>query len=231
MIGDLSVLALITARGGSKGVPRKNVRLAGGKPLIAWTIEAAKASRTIDRLILSSDDEEIMEAARQWGCQVPFCRPAELSGDTVPSDAVIQHAVKAVGESYDLLVLLQPTSPLRSAADIDACVERLLESGAPTCISVQEAPENPYWMVTLGDDGRIRSFVEQDNRAFRRQDLPTVYATNGAVYAAYCRDILAGGPIMDPASAAYIMPAERSLDVDTEYDFTLADLILTHLSR
>ena len=133
MIGDKSVLALIPARGGSKGVPGKNIRPAGGKPLIAWTIEAAKCSRYIDRLILSTDDPAIVAVAKQFGCDVPFMRPAELATDQADSMVVVRHALQAIGERYDYLVLLQPTSPLRIAADIDAAVERCLQSDAPTC--------------------------------------------------------------------------------------------------
>src|SRR5262245_25182815 len=122
MIDAKRVLGLITARGGSKGVPRKNVRPLGGKPLLAWTIEAARNAPVIDRLILSSDDAEIIEVARAWGCEVPFVRPPELATDTADSVEVVRHALSTLGEDYDYVVLLQPTSPLRTGEDIENCV-------------------------------------------------------------------------------------------------------------
>ena len=128
------VLALITARGGSKGLPRKNVLLAGGKPLIAWTVEAAVSSECIDRVVLTSDDDEIMAAAMAAGCDVPFCRPAHLASDVATSLDVVLHAIDQL-PGYEYVVLLQPTSPLRTAADIDAAFELMLETEAPSCVS------------------------------------------------------------------------------------------------
>ena len=134
MIDGRSVLAIIPARGGSKGVPRKNIRPLGGKPLIAWTIEAAHRSAWIDRLILSSEDQEIIDTACAWGCDVPFVRPAELARDCTPGIDPVLHALKQL-PSFDLVVLLQPTSPLRSAADIDRCIERCQRGGAPAAVT------------------------------------------------------------------------------------------------
>src|SRR5271157_3678171 len=142
MIQNQSVLALIPARGGSKGVPRKNLREIAGKPLIAWAIEAGRQSRYIDRLILSSEDPEIMAQARSWGCEVPFVRPAELARDDTPGMEPVLHALTALPEEYDYVVVLQPTSPLRLAEDIDGCLETCLRQEAPACVTVAEVDQS-----------------------------------------------------------------------------------------
>src|SRR5690242_3805240 len=145
MFRDRSILAIVPARGGSKGVPRKNIRALAGKPLIGYSILAAKASRYIDRCILSSDDEEIISVARAAGCEVPFVRPAELASDAADGLDVVRHALKALPGKYDYVVNLQPTSPLRSTGDIDGAIELCVGTGARTCASVVEAQESPYW--------------------------------------------------------------------------------------
>ena len=136
MINEKTVLAIITARGGSKRVSRKNIRDLAGKPLFAWTVEEAKKSKYIDRLVLSSDDAETIELARQWGCDVPFVRPAEFSMDDTPGIEPILHALEALPECYDFVVLLQPTSPLRGVDDVDRCLEICIESNSPSCVSL-----------------------------------------------------------------------------------------------
>lgn len=231
MIGDKSVLALIPARGGSKGVPGKNIRPAGGKPLIAWTIEAAKCSRYIDRLILSTDDPSIAAVAKQFGCDVPFMRPAELATDQADSMVVVRHALQAIGERYEYLVLLQPTSPLRIAADIDTAVERCLQSNAQTCLSVCEPDKSPYWMMTMAADGTVQQLFPPEQIPTRRQDAPPIFAANGAVYVAPCDYLAAGGDFITAGTIGYVMPKDRSLDIDTELDLKLADFLLTQGQR
>lgn len=225
MIQGKRVLAVITARGGSKGVPRKNVRDLGGKPLIAWTIEAARSSQYLDRIILSSDDAEIIAAAKEWGCEVPFTRPAELARDETPGVEPVLHALTALQEQFDYVVLLQPTSPLRTAADIDGCLERCRELGAPACVSVTEPDKSPWWMYTLEENGRMRPLFPGDAAA-RRQDLPKVYALNGAVYAAERLWLERTRTFVTPETAAYLMPRARSLDIDTELDMVVCGLLL-----
>lgn len=183
MIDGKSVLAIIPARGGSKGVPRKNIRLVAGKPLIAWTIEEAKKSRYIDRLILSSDDREIIEVAEEWGCEAPFVRPAEISQDVTPGIEPVIHAIQSLA-GFDYVVLLQPTSPLRTFMDIDGCLELCVQKGIPACVSVVEPEKSPYWMYKLDADGRMQPLLETGQNFERRQDLPKVYVLNGAVYVA-----------------------------------------------
>jgi CMP-N,N'-diacetyllegionaminic acid synthase len=231
MIGGKSVLALIPARGGSKGVPGKNIRPAGGKPLIAWTIEAARASRYVDRVILSSDDPAISAVAGEFGCEVPFMRPAEFATDEAESMDVVRHALKSLPHRYDYLVLLQPTSPLRRAEDIDGALERCLRGAALTCVSVCEPDKSPYWMMTMTADGLVRPLFPPNEMPSRRQDAPLFFALNGAVYVAPTDHLAAGGGFLTAATVGYVMPKDRSFDIDTELDLRLADFLLTEGHR
>lgn len=215
--GGKRVIAVITARGGSKGLPRKNVLPAGGRPLIAWTIGAAQASQAVDHVVLSSDDDEIMEAAAAWGCAVPFRRPAGLASDTATSIDVLMHALDQL-PGYEYVVLLQPTSPLRTAADIDAAFALLQSHGAPSCVSVCEAEQSPYWMFRLGA-GDVLAPLLPDPGASRRQDLPPVYVLNGAIYIARIDWLRATRSFLGEGCIAYRMPAERSVDIDDAADF------------
>lgn len=215
------VLGIIPARGGSKGIPGKNLADLGGKPLLAWTIEAGRASKTIDRLILSSDSEEIMEVARQLGCDVPFVRPAELAGDHTPAADPVIHALHSLDQAYDYVVLLQPTSPFRSADDIDACVNACVSDSVPACVSVVETRAHPYWTYLLDSRFLMHPFVERD-LVTRRQDLPPAYALNGAVYAARVDWFLHSRAFVSEDTRAYVMPEERSVDVDTPFDLRVA---------
>lgn len=216
--GAKGVLGLITARGGSKGLPRKNVLPLGGKPLIGWTIEAALKSEVIGRLVLSSDDDEIMEAAKKWGCEVPFRRPAYLSDDTASSMDVVLHALGQL-PGYEYLVLLQPTSPLRTAADIDAAFELLKSTGAPSCVSVCEVEQSPYWMFHIKDGGKVERLLSEEGSATRRQDLPPIYVLNGAIYIARVDWLKQSENFLGEGCVAYVMPKERSLDIDNAADF------------
>lgn len=225
MIGALSVLAIVPARGGSKGVPRKNLRLLGGKPLIGWTIAAARESRYIDRLVLSSEDEEIMSVAASLGCEVPFVRPRELAADDTPGIAPVLHALEAL-PGYGVVVLLQPTSPFRSSQDIDACIEKCASGQAPACVSVVEPGHSPYWTYRLDASDRLTPVIAGNTLPARRQDLPPSYALNGAVYAAHTEWLVRTGEFIREDTAGYIMPAVRSLDIDTELDLRMAEFIL-----
>ena len=231
MIGTKTVLAIIPARGGSKGVPRKNIREVAGKPLIAWTIEAARKSVYIDRLILSSDDAEIIRVAGEWGCEAPFVRPAELARDDTPGIDPVLHALGALPEKYDYVVLLQPTSPLRSAADIDGCIERCFRAAADSCVAVTVPDKSPFWMFTLDDQAKMRPLLETPGQFTRRQALPAVYALNGAVYVSRTEWLAAARAFVAEGTLAHIMPAERSLDIDDETDLLLAGLLLSRPAR
>jgi len=217
VIQGLSVLALITARGGSKGLPGKNLRPVRGRPLIDFTIAAALEAACVDRVVLSTDDDEIARVSEARGCEVPFRRPAALANDAAKSIDVVLHALDNL-PNHDLVVLLQPTSPARSAADIDATVQLLLDAQAPACISVCEGEHSPYWMFRLGDHARLIPLLDVP-ASTRRQDLPPVFVLNGAVYAARTDALRRMGSFLSSETVAHVMPRERSIDIDTLEDF------------
>ncbi len=229
------VIALIPARGGSKRLPRKNLLPLAGKPLLAWTVEAALAARRIDRVILSTDDAEIAAVGRAYGAETPFMRPAELASDAAGTLGVMLHTLRMLataGETCDLLVVLQPTSPLRSAADIDAAVELLRDKTADAVISVCETEHPPEWCNTLPDDLSMADFFRPGIRARRSQDLPRSFRLNGAIYVYGARRLLHSGSLdMDDNCFAYLMPRERSIDIDDALDFELAQLLRQRLDR
>ncbi len=226
MIYDKTVLAIVMARGGSKGISRKNLRLVGEKPMLAWTIAAARESHFIDRTILSSEDSEIISVARQLGCEVPFVRPAEFALDETSAMDVVRHAIAALKKTYDFIVLLQPTSPLRTGADIDGCLMMCHEKTAPAAVSVVEADKNPHWMYSVDNDLRLRPLIASEKRPTRRQCMPSYYALNGAVFVARTEWLVKAGDFVGPETVAYIMPADRSVDVDTERDLWMANALI-----
>jgi CMP-N,N'-diacetyllegionaminic acid synthase len=218
------VLAVIPGRGGSKGVPRKNLREVGGRPLIGWAWDAARGAPSLDRVILSSEDPAIIEVGHRLGMEAPYVRDVALAGDTTPTIDVLLDALDRL-PGYEWVVLLQPTSPLRTAADIEGCIARCLETGAPACVSVTRARENPYWMCTLTADGRLQPLLAHA-LITRRQDLPAAYRLNGAVYVARAGFLRERRNFLQPETVAYEMPVERSLDIDTEADFLQLQTIL-----
>lgn len=226
MIANKSVLAIIPARGGSKGLPRKNVLPVADKPLIAWTITTAQRSKYIDRIILSSEDDEIIRVAQQWGCEVPFARPSELAQDTSSGMDVVLHAMQQMPH-YDLVVLLQPTSPLRNADDIDGCIEQSIQLNSP-CVSVTIPEKTPYWMFAIDEQQQLQPILG-DWKALtqRRQDQAPVYVLNGAVYVAAWEYVVAQKTFLGTLTTAYLMPPERSLDIDTAKDFAIFNWFAT----
>ena len=217
-------LAVIPARGGSKGVPRKNIKLLAGKPLIAWTIEAAKRSKYITTTIVSTDDEEISTVAIEYGAEVPFIRPAYLAEDDTPGVAPILHALEQCPE-YDYIVVLQPTSPLRTAEDIDGVIEKMLENDGDFCVSVAETSQSPYWMYTLNKDDVMQPLIDSP-LVVRRQDLPKSYSLNGAVYVAKVKELKKTESFITSDTIAYEMPEERSFDIDTITEFKICECLL-----
>jgi N-acylneuraminate cytidylyltransferase len=225
MIGNRSVLAIVPARGGSKGVPGKNIRPLAGKPLIAWTIDEARKSHLIDRLVASSDDEGILSVARQHGCETPFVRPSELARDDTPGVLPVLHAIDAL-PGFDIVVLLQPTSPLRAVADIDDCL-RLVAGARPSVVTVTESAKNPYWMYRLGPEDRLQPILQNQEVVIRRQDAATTYALNGAVYAVAVDWLCAGRVLVESGVTVGLrMPSERSIDIDNELDFAWAEFLI-----
>jgi N-acylneuraminate cytidylyltransferase len=225
MIDGKKVLGLIPARGGSKGVPGKNIRVVGGEPLIAWTIKAARNARLIDRVVLTSDDPQIVEVARQHGCDAPFLRPPALATDASPTIDAVLHALDHL-PGYDYLVLLQPTSPLRTGDDIDECIKYFLTSGADSCATVVECCESPYWMYSVDTTGRMRPVLGEGATITRRQDLPRCYSLNGAIYVASIPWIRKSMGFLDAETVGWIMPRERSIDIDTERDFEFLQFLM-----
>lgn len=225
MLNEQKVLGIIPARGGSKTLPRKNIKLLAGKPLIAWTIEEARKSQYIDRLIVSSDDAEIIRIAKDWGGEVPFVRPEELAEDETPGIDPVIHALNNIGEDFDYVVLLQPTSPLRTVADIDGCIRCCLSHQAPICVSVSLADKSPYWMYTLNAQQKMQVLLPSVKLIDRRQNLPPVYVLNGAVYVARSAYLLKERSFMTEETVAYTMPPERSWDIDDEMDFLICEMI------
>lgn len=223
-------LGLIPARGGSKRVPRKNLLPVAGKPLLAWTIDAARAARRLDHLILSTDDEEIAALGRRQGVDVPFMRPPRLASDTATGHDVVVHAVSTLaerGEHYDFVVVLQPTSPLRSHQDIDDAITLLLDKNADAVVSVCLTDHPPEWSNTLPDDLSMRDFFRPGVRNVRSQDLPANYRLNGAIYIHRCAHLLRDGiHDMDEETFAYVMPRLRSIDIDEPFDLEIAELLL-----
>jgi N-acylneuraminate cytidylyltransferase len=226
MIQNKKILAVIPARGGSKGIPRKNIRPLAGKPLIAWTIAEAKHSRYIDRLIVSSEDDEIIRVAEEWGCEAPFKRPTELAQDDTPGIGPILHALKNFHEQYDYVLMLQPTSPLRTVADIDGCIRRCIETNAVACVSVTDAQTSPYWMFTVSGEGTLKPLFSDFKRYPRRQDLPKVYELNGAVYIAERQWLIRTESFLGDETLAYVMDPTHSVDIDAEADFQRCEVSL-----
>jgi CMP-N,N'-diacetyllegionaminic acid synthase len=231
-----SVLGVVTARGGSKGIPGKNLKLLHGKPLIAYTIDAARQSGVFDRLILSTDDAAIADAARALGCDVPFMRPADLARDETPHLPVLQHAVAWLEEheAYrsDLVMILQPTSPIRQPHHIREAVHLIEDAGADSVVSVTavSAHNHPMRMLRVAADGAATLFVTGEpvrRRINRRQDLPEAWTMNGAIYL-FRRSVLfdAEPSLYGARTAAYVMPPVDSISIDDPDDWAEAERTL-----
>lgn len=229
MIDKQIVLGIVPARKGSKGIPNKNIRILADKPLIVWTIDAALKAKTLDKTIVSTDDKKIAEISRKYGAEVPFIRPKVLARDSTPTLLALQHAVRYLEKkedySPDIIVTLQPTSPLRDETDIDKAVHRLMDTGADSVVSVCEVEYSPYWMKKLKKD-KVYPFVKTKKEYERRQDLPKVYRVNGAVYVTRRNVLMKDGKVLGKDTRALIMPLEKSIDIDTMLDFKLAELLI-----
>lgn len=228
------VVGIVHARGGSRRIPLKNLALVGGRPLVAWMIEAATQSRTLERVIVSTDHDGIAQTARRFGAEVPFMRPARLATDC-PSELVTQHAVRYLerhGYPVAIAVTLQPTAPFCRSEDIDACVQQLRQSRADTVMTVRRVHERPEWMYRLVR-GRARSLlsITPVGAAGISQRLPKLYLPNGAVYATTRECLMRQGRIIGPHVRAVVMPDERSLDIDEPLDLLLANLLAARMRR
>ncbi len=235
----LTALAVIPARGGSKAVPRKNLKLLGGKPLIAWSIEAALASTELDRCIVSTDDQEIAEVARAHGADVPFLRPAEYARDSTPDLPVFEHALRWLAEhegySPDMLVHLRPTLPFRESRQIDEVVRLLRATGADCVKSVYKEDHHPHKMWKMRADGKLGPY--EDTPLWRelgpdcpRQILEPAYWSAGLVDA-FRREVVERGSTIGDVVVPYPVDREPCVDLDTDHDFVIAEVVLGLLQR
>lgn len=227
----MRVLGVVTARGGSKGVPKKNIRPLGGKPLLVWTAEAALAAKRLTRVILSTDDTEIAAVGRACGLEVPFIRPADLAGDRSPTLPVLQHAVttlESAGEHIDAICLLQPTTPLRRPAMIDACVALLGERDADSVVSVRSVPAefNPHWVYFAGSNGELRLATGEETPVPRRQDLPPAYHRDGSVYVMRRDVLMQQGSLYGARLIGHVVDDVPAINIDTPDDWARAEALI-----
>ncbi len=227
-ISSMSILALIPARGGSKSIPRKNIKYLAGKPLIVWTIEASQKAECFDQIVVSTDDEEIAEVSRSYGASIPFMRPRRLAQDDTPGVSPVLHALEILPK-FEWVMVLQPTSPLRTASDIQHSIAFCNDSKSSSLVSVTQASEHPYWMFTMDNKGLLKNAIPENNDVSRRQDLPSLYTLNGAIYLAHRQWLFRHKTLRGPDTVGYVMPNERSVDIDTPLDWELAEHLLSKI--
>ena len=224
------VLGIIPARSGSKGVPDKNISMVRSKPLIFWTIDAAKKAKNLDKIIVSTDSEKYASICENYNIQVPFLRPAELSSDEATSEDVIIHAVKWMKKNKqynpEYILYLQPTSPLRTASDIDKAINIAEEKQAHSVVSVELANRHPYFMKKIDHTGLISHYKRQKVPTPRRQDLEPIYVLNGAIFLIRTEIILNNKSWYEDKCYSYIMPSKKSIDIDSPNDLHIADFLL-----
>lgn len=226
----MNVLGVITARGGSKRIPKKNIKELLGKPLIYYTIKAALASKLMTKVILSSDDDEIIGIGKDIGVEVPFKRPRELADDTTPTIDVLIHAVNYVEKNQsffpDIIVVLEPTSPLRTTEDIDKALEKHIETDADSVVSVVKTDhEHPIRAKKIEND-MLYDYCLEEKEGVRRQDLPPAYFRDGAFYSVKRDVLMKEHRLYGNVTRPYIMPPERSIDINSELDFKLAEILM-----
>lgn len=216
------VLGLIPARSGSKELPGKNTKIFAGKELIGWTIEAAKKSKVIDRVVVSTDCKNIAEISEKFGAEIPFIRPVELATDNSSSTDVIMHTLSNI-DNVDYVILLQPTSPLRTAVDIDLAFHGMLQSNAKSCVSLTLSKSSPYIMYKLNEQSKVKNIVSDAKSYTRRQDFPQSYELNGALYISDINSFKENQSFISNDTFGYIMDAEKSHDIDNFEDFLTAE--------
>lgn len=230
MYNNKRILALIPARGGSKGIPHKNITILAGKPLIQYTIDAALQSKYIDCVLVSTDDEEIARVARDGGAQVPFLRPPELASDTAKTIDAVLHAVNTLrkaSETFDSLVLLQPTAPLRTAEDIDGAVKKFYASGRKAVVSVSEVSDHPILIRTIEqtpDGGRLKPLLDGSSTV-RRQDMPSFFRVNGSVYVNPVEKLNPDTSFNDNP-VPFVTKKSHSIDIDEPFDLKIAEWMI-----
>src|SRR3989344_9173826 len=232
MYNNKKILAVITARGGSKGIPRKNIKDLGGKPLIAWTIAAAKQSKYLDDCVLSTDDMEIAEVAKKYGCRVPFMRPAELATDQAKSIPVVQHTLNWLkeneGQDFDFVMILQPTSPFRTSDDIDEAIKKAIDTDADSVMSMMKLVEFSAPKLKILDGDIIKPWQEAEGKqSASRNELKDVYKRNCAIYLTKV-PVLMAGDLFGEVSRAIVMSSLSSVDINTPEDFVYAEFLVTN---
>jgi CMP-N-acetylneuraminic acid synthetase len=231
MTRPLAALGIIPARAGSKRLPHKNVRLLGGKPLVAWTIEAARQSRRLQTLTVSSDDPEVLKIAHDYDAQLPLARPSVLAGDESPAIDFVRHALSMLERDgagpFSAVVILQPSSPFTMPADIDATIDLLASSGADSAVSVMQLDHaaHPWKMKTL-QGNRLLPYLEEERGRMAAHELPAIYVRNCSVYATR-RESIERGQVIGDDCRGYVMPRERSLDINDEVDLEFAEFLLS----
>jgi CMP-N,N'-diacetyllegionaminic acid synthase len=221
----MKILSIIPARGGSKGIHKKNIKLLAGKPLIAWTIETAIQSQSIDTVIVSTDDQEIATVAIKFEAEVPFMRPNALSQDDTPGIAPVLHAIQQL-PGFDWVILLQPTSPLRTVEDIEGIIQLCRNVGAQSAVSITEVNQHPFWMYQKDDKDILKPLPFNQHEIFRRQDLPSFYSLNGALYLANIEWLIDNQSFIGQDTLGYVMPNERSADIDTTLDWAWVEFLI-----
>lgn len=228
MIEDKKVLAIIPARGGSKGIPKKNIKPICGKPMITYTIEAAKECSYIDKVIVSTDNEEIADVSMHAGAIVPFLRPDELATDEAKTIDVVMHAIEFYerkDERYDIIILLQPTSPLRTGEDITKAVEYFMRKEQKSLLSVSEVSDHPILIRQFNDNNELDKMIDEDSTV-RRQDMKKYYRVNGAIYINSMSELNPKTSFNDNLMG-YVLKKEHGLDVDEPEDIVLAEYYLS----
>ena len=235
MIGKKKVLAVIPARGGSERILKKNILNLAGKPLISWTIEAALASKYIDDVVVSTDDNEILTIAKKYGAKVPFIRPDKFSSNHASSISVVLHVIEffqKVDERYDYIILLQPTSPLRTVKNIDESIELLQQKKCDAIVSVCNVDHSPLWSNTIPSNGSLSNFLDDQVLNSRSQDLESYYRLNGAIYLCKLERILNEKTFFIQDNIyAYKMNRENSIDIDEMIDFNIAEMLMSNRCR
>jgi CMP-N,N'-diacetyllegionaminic acid synthase len=234
MKNNKTIIAIIPARAGSKGLPNKNIRMFCGKPLIGWTIEAGLSSQYIDELIVSTDSQEIAEVARELGAVVPFIRPSELATDIATSMSVIDHALnfykKTFDRTFDYIVLLEPTSPLRTTSDIDDAIAQLLSS--PKALAVvgicKTETQHPAFLVEKDSEGFLAGYENNNMQILRRQEISDVYFFEGSIYASETSALLEKKTFYHETTIGYVMPKSRAIEIDDIYDFVMAEALMNN---
>lgn len=237
MINGKGVIAIIPARGGSKGLPGKNIKELCGKPLIAWSIEAGRDSQYIDEVMVTTDSEEIAHIARKFGASVPFIRPAELASDTATSFDVIKHTLdfyeNELHKKFDYVVLLEPTSPLRETGDIDASIEQLLSNSQASAVVgiCKTESQNPAFLVKKNDSNFLVGYENLDMRVLRRQEISDVYFFEGSVYVSDTDTLLARKTFYHEHTLGFEVPKWKALEIDDLDDFIMVEALMKYKGK